>query len=74
MSTGNRRDDIQGVDEEIAEFVRETVRTVAPPDLVPSILDAVDQARPPRPWYASFLPLAAAATVVVIAVAVGLLV
>lgn len=61
----NERDPI---DEQIAAFVRQEVHAEPPADLVPSVLDAVDQAPAPRAWYASLLPALAGAAVVIIAV------
>lgn len=61
------------MDEQIAAFVRDAVHAEPPPDLMPSVLDAVDRARAPRPWYASLLPALAGAAVVVLAVGAVLL-
>jgi len=61
------------MDEQIAAFVRETVHAEPPPDLLPSLLDAVDNAPPQRPWYAGLLPALPGAAVVVLAVGAVLL-
>lgn len=64
--------DPRSVDEQIVEYVRATVRSEPPPDLVSSIIGAVDSAPPRRAWYAPFLPALASAAVVVIALGVAL--
>lgn len=61
------------MDEQIAAFVREAVHAEPPPDLVPSLLDAVDDAPPARPWYASALPALAGTAVLVLAIGAVLL-
>lgn len=63
--------DFRHIDEQIVEYVRATVRSEPPPDLVSSIIGAVDSAPPRRAWYAPFLPAFASAAVVVVVIALG---
>ena len=65
--------DRHAIDEQIAEYVRATVRSEPPPDLVPSILDAVDAAPSQRAWYASPVPAFAGTAVLVLAIGAALL-
>lgn len=57
-------------DERIIEFVRSQTQVDEPPDLVRSVLDAVDAAPPSRAWFAPLIP--ALATAVAVAGVLGL--
>ena len=62
-------------DERIVEYLRSRGRAEPPPDLVSSVVDAVDRAPQRRSWFAPFVPAlamtAAAAVILVLAVLVG---
>lgn len=66
--------DRQAIDEQIAAYVRAAVHADPPADLVPSILEAVDDARPRRAWFAPMIPALAVVTVVLVAAGLTLFV
>jgi hypothetical protein len=61
------------MDEQIAAFVRATVQAKPPADLVPYVLDAVDDAPPARARYAGLLPAFASSAVLLLAIGAALL-
>ncbi len=60
-------------DEQIIEYLRSRAQVGAPPDLVSSVLDAVDAAPPRRAWFAPFVPALATAAAVSVVLALAVL-
>lgn len=61
-------------DDQILEYLRSRAQVEPPPDLVPSVVHAVDAASVRRAWFAPFIPAMAAAGAVAVLVGFALLV